>query len=979
VSITAGSTTAQLLSQMSLVASSPYTAQKDPYTGKTTYVYNAPAPISIDSSTLTSLLSEGITGTSSSSSNATSSSATAVAPWQSASTAPQQSALVQSVTNGAPFFTSTSAALAAPAGAHQQDYESLFGLYQGLNAMQGLAAAAASPTATSTQQAAYQTTFAQGLTQLQGYLANAPFQTIDVSTGVVAASEQSTQGATVESQNYTTKPLAIGSSNTPVTAFSGPVAFSMQVASLNGTTKNVAFNLDDMGSTPRTIGNVVNYLNSQLSAAKVETRFADVMNPGAVQTAQINGATQTLNTDANTYSLQIVGSTGETISLSAADSTPAVYLTGAQGAPGKTTTTVTPSSTGGSTVTTSTGPSDVIQNLAKYNGGSDAVATSPGDGVVSNTTIANSPTNVRATATGPDGSVYVLADIAGTTADGQTINGASDTALMKYDSAGALQYTRTLGAANAASGYAIAVSPDGSQVAITGTTTGPLDATTSSQSSSATTGFVSVYSTANGDEQWSQSQSQPEGTTQTPTAITFGSNGQVFVAGKATGQLIGSGSASGTQSSYIQGYSGKQITAADGTISWASSSTFTSQFGSGGTNTPTGVAVSGNTLYEAGMENGDAVVRAYTLQSSGAPTLAETENLGALKGGSVAGISVASDGSVIVAGSTENGALAGTVGQAYTGGEQGFVATLSANLTPNTLNYVPTPANFAATSMTTSGGNVYLAGSLAQAAQSGQTTGSAGYVAEVDPTSGQVLWSRTQQGVDGIDTPTSVAVSTTGASSSLDALGLPTGAVNFTQSANVIAASSVRAGDQFQVQVGSGPPTTITINENDTFATLAQSINFATGYQATATTSTVNGKTVLNIAPTNSNNVIKLIPGTAGQDALAPLGLRPGVLTDDANNTTASGAAEKSSASQRSTLGLVLPDTMDISTTAGAKAASTALQLSIAKVENLYQDMITPPVTTPTSNQQPLSATLSTYYSNQLANYQLALQRLGGN
>ena len=975
MSISPGSSTASLLSQTSLIASSPYTKVTNPYTRKISYVYNAPAPVSIDSSTLISALSEGITG-SSSSGSAASTGTTAVAPWSSASTAPQQSALVKSVTSGAAFFNPASAQLAAPAGAHQQDYQALFALYQGLNAMEGLATAASSTTANSAQQAAYQSTFATGLSQLQSYIAGDAFKTIDVAYGATTASQQSTEGATVETDNYTTQPLAIGSNNTPVPAFSGSVAFNMQVASLNGTNKTVAFNLADMGSTPRTLANVVSYLNGQLKAAGVTTRFADVMNPGTTQTAQVNGQTQTIATNPNTYSLQIVGSSTEQITLSAADSTPAVYLTGSQGAPGQTTTTVTPSSTGASTISTTTGPSDVTQILAKYNGGSDAVATSPSDGVVSNTTIANTPTSVQATATGPDGSVYMLANIDSKTADGQPINGTSDVALMKYDSAGNLQYTRTLGAANAASGYAIAVSADGSQVAITGTTTGQLDATDPSQAAAATTGFVSVYSTDTGDEQWTQTQSQPEGTTQTPTAVTFGANGQVIVAGTATGQLLGGGSPSGNQSSYIQGYSGQQITAADGSTSWVSSSTFTTQFGAGGMNTPAGVAVSGNTLYEAGVENGSAVVRAYTL-GSGAPTLTATENLGSLKGGQVAGISIAADGSVVVAGATHNGALAGTVGQAYTSGEEGFVATLSASLTPNTVNYVPTSSDLTATSMTLSNGEVYLAGSLAQAPTAGQTTGSAGYVAEVDPTSGQVLWSRTQQGVDGIDTPTSVAVATTGASTSLDALGLPTGAIDFSKSSNVIAATSVRAGDTFQVQVGASPAVTITVQEGDTFQSLAQEINFATGFQASATTATVSGKTVLKIAPASSNDTVKLIAGPTGEDALAPLGLRAGVLTDDANNTTASGAAEKSNTSGRSVLGLVLPDTMNISTTAGAAAASTALQLAIAKVENLYQDISTP-ASSSTSTQKPLSSTLQTYYSNQLANYQLALQRLGG-
>ena len=44
---------------------------------------------------------------------------------------------------------------------------------------------------------------------------------------------------------------------------------------------------------------------------------------------------------------------------------------------------------------------------------------------------------VTATATAPDGSVYVLANVTSTT-DGQTLQGTQDAALFKYDSAGQL-------------------------------------------------------------------------------------------------------------------------------------------------------------------------------------------------------------------------------------------------------------------------------------------------------------------------------------------------------------------------------------------------------------------------------------------------------------------------------------------------------------------------------------------------------------
>jgi hypothetical protein len=966
-----GSSTAALLSQTSLFASSPYTQYKDPYTGKVSYIYNAPAPLSIGSSSLLAALTAN---SPTAAAAATAKPASPTAPWSSTSTAPKQSALTQAALGGAAFFQPSTALLDAPAGVHQQDYEGLFALYLGLNAMAGLATAASATGVTSAQMATYQAAFAKGQTQLTTYLASNAFSAIDVSQGAVTAKAQTSTGATQETDTYTTKPLATGSTSTPVDAFSGPVAFNMQVKSLNGTTKTVAFNLDDMGTTARTIGNVVTYLNGQLSAAGVSTRFGDVMTAGTPQTVKVNGVSQTVSTSANTYSLVIKGSVTETLTLSAADTNPAVFLGSTSGAPGKATTSLTtPAGGGAAKVTTTTSPSDVTNTLSKL----DTSATGSADGQVFNNTIANKPTAVRATATGPDGSVYVLADINSTTADGQTLKGTSDVALMKYDSAGNLQYTRTLGAANAANGYALSVSADGSQVAVAGTTTGSLDSTDSSQATGTTSGFVSVYSSA-GDEQWTQT--RVSSANDTPTAVTFGSNGQVFVAGTTTGTMIGGGGQVGGQDSYIEGFTGQQVKAANGTTSWVSSIAFTQQFGTTGTDKPSGVAVSGNSLYVAGTENGRAIVRQYALQSSGAPTLSATQDLGDLQGGEVAGIAVNTDGSVVVAGATHNGALSGgTVGQAYASGKEAFVATLGANLTPSSLNYAAAPADFSASAMTLSGGQVYLAGKIVQAPASGQTTGSAAYVAQIDPTSGAVGWSKTLQGVDGIDAPTGIAVAQGGASASLDALGLPAGAIAWGKSTSVIANTSLRAGDQFKIKVGAGAPQTITIQSGDTYASLASEINRIGGYQVNASTTTVKGKSVLQIAPLNQRTPITILNGPAGQDALGALGLRAGLITlDDAiGSVTSSGATTNTGSSARSVLGLVLPTNLSISTTAGATAAASALQLSIAKIQNLYQDLSKPKTTT-TGNQTPLSSTLSNYYSAQLSNYQLALSRLGG-
>ena len=766
MAISAGSSTASLLSQISLVASSPYTETKNAYTGKITYTYNAPTPISIDANTLTAALSIG-TNTATASA-AASTKPTPTPPWSSTSTAPQSAALVASVSKGAAFFDPSAAVLDAPAGTNQKDYQGLFALYQGLTAMQGLATAAGATGVSSTQQAAYAATFAKGLAQLQTYVGGGNFNSIDVALGAVTAKDQSTHGATQETDTYTTAALTSGSASDAVSAFSGPVAFSASLKTINGGSQTVNFDLSEMGSTPRSISNVVTYLNSKLSAAGAATRFTDVRTPGTPQTTTVNGKTVTLSTSADTFALQVKGSPLETVTFKPATSTPAVYVT---------------ASTGIATAATSVAAatSDVTQQLTKLDGGSDAVATSPTDGTVFSKALPASVSAARATATGPDGSLYVLADVSGATSDGQSINGTSDVALSKYDSAGNLLYTRTLGAANAANGYALSVSADGSQVAIAGSTTGPLDSTDTSQAAGATSSFVSVYSSA-GEEQWTNTQSSTAG--DVATGVAFGSSGQVFVTGTATSALLGGGGEVGGQDSYIRGYQGTATKGVDGTVTWKSSTLFTQQFGSTGTDKPAGVAVSGNTLIEAGVENGHAVVRNYTLNATGAPTLSATRDLGDLQGGELAGVSIASDGSVVLAGSTHNGALSGgTVTNAYTSGKVAFVAKLSSTLAPSSsdaLNYIATTGDITAKAMTLSNGQVYFTGQVAGAPTSTNPHPSTGYVAAVDPTTGAVSWSRQLTGLDGVDAPTSISVASAG-TSSLDKLGLPTGTLNYAQ------------------------------------------------------------------------------------------------------------------------------------------------------------------------------------------------------
>ena len=394
-------------------------------------------------------------------------------------------------------------------------------------------------------------------------------------------------------------------------------------------------------------------------------------------------------------------------------------------------------------------------------------------------TLGQTVQNAIATATGADGSVYVLANIDGSTQAGQLdashgISGTQDVALMKYDSAGNLIFTQTLGSTASASGLSLAVSADGSQVAVVGQGTGLLDDNGAAPPDATDpTGFVSVFDSS-GDQLWTQAVNAWTGGQ--VNSVAFGADNSVYVAGSTA-------ITSDLSDAFISGFSS------------TGAQTFNTYLGASTTTSVKGIAVNGSSLITAGVQNGDAVVQSYALQPSGAPVLAATRDLGPLDGGSVTGVAVNADGSIVVAGSTQNGALnAGTIGSAYGGGEEAFVASLAANLAPSssdTLAYFAGASDTTATALTVANGQVYITGQIAATPTSGtgDLTAFDGYAAQIDPTTGAVSWSNIIDTSNNQSAPNSIAVDPSGASS-LDALGLPTGTIDFTPSQNILAINS---------------------------------------------------------------------------------------------------------------------------------------------------------------------------------------------
>ena len=928
-------------------------------------------PIPLDAGVLSAALNlrAGVTGLAAGDSG-TASATPPLPPWRLIQTASPQaiSSLVQGVLGGGKFIDPAAARMTAPVSdkTSAANYKQLFGLYQGLTALNSVAGLAAGKNVTAFDQARYQKAFESGMAELQKYLDSKPFEGFDVVQGKVSSSLKTTTGAKAETDLYTTKTVYAGSMNNEVPAFQGDVRFSAKVVK-GGTTSSVDFDLTEMGATPRTMGNVVNYLNGKLHDAGVSTKFAVSRTPGAAQTVQVGSSTVKLSAGPDTFALQIKGNSVEQLTLTPAASNPAIFVAQKSG-----------SSAGVSP--------DAQEQLLKFDAGSAAVAAQPGDGLTFQRALDPNTSAVKAMATAPDGSVYVLGSASGTIA-GQTIQGTSDLALTKYDSAGNLLYTRTLGSLGAAQGLALAVSPDGAQVAVAGSVQGQLDASSGKVDPSTTDTVVTVLDKA-GQELWTQ-RGGAAAADDAPASVAFGPNGEVYVSGQTQGAIFGGGGRQGGPSdSFIQTFSAAKKPLYDGAGGYAYTPKLanTVQFGSAGVDRNAGMAVSGSNLYLAGVEDGHAVVRLYDV-SSGKPVLTTTRDLGDLQGGDVAGLVVQQDGTVAVAGSTHNGALAaGTVTQAYGGAKKAaFVASLAANLQPassDTLAYVGGSADQTATGIAALGGKVYLTGTVATGAK---TVGkdvvqtSDGFVTELNPANGQTLWSRQYAGRNGVAAPAGIAVSAKG-SSILDKLGLPSGLVDFSSSAQIVASTSVRPGDQFYVRSGQGAAAKlVTIDANDTYATLATKIGRALGFQVDVKTLTAQGSTQLQIKPLNSHTQVEVQAGPLGRDALASLGMSEALITTDALTAKASAPGSQKNGALPATnklqayYALSLPSSLNLGSPNAIKQAQSALQLALSTVRTIYGDMTTAPVADSST-----TGSVPKYLTDQISQYQAALDRLTG-
>jgi len=939
----------------------------------------------------------GVTGSTASGTTATSSSSSKkavipTAPWLGGST-PAASELVRSALNGRKFVDES--ANASSLKGVSPDYKKLFATYQALNTMSALVTQAGAKGQTDGEIAKLQTTLMKGLGEVSGYVQGLSLDQLRLSTGAVMTTDKSTIGVPKATYSYTTDTIYSGQMDDEVPKFQGNVSFNVAVKSF-GVTSNVNMDLSEMGSTPRTMSNVVSYMNNKLKAAGFNTTFSLQRTTGEQRTVQVNGKPVTLPATGDNFALKINGDSVEQLTFTAPTTAPAVYVTTKGGDPDPDKNAATDDAVYQSTLTK--------YSTAGTGGGAGAGA--PG-GKVFTEDLQGTISSVRKSVTGADGSVYMLADVntavdGKTDINGQVIKGDSDVALLKYDSAGHLLYARTLGATDNASGLSLAVNGDGS-VAVAGSVSGRLAGAVNgpinnSDTSTTTDSFVTLYD-AKGDEKWTVRRGGLQD--DEATALAFGSDGVLYVGGRSKSDLPGAQGTdpSGGWDAYLSAFA----TDANG----QPKALFTQKFGTTENDSVSDIVVNGSQVIVGSKENGEAMLRSFdvtpnvvtetvtqkdqygayqqvpvTYTKTATVTAGATRDLGSLKGGEMVGLKI-DGGQLYVGGYTANSQMAiNGAANTASGGMDAFVGKMSLNIgdtSQDAMSYYGGTGDDTVTGFDVKNGTAWVVGSAGANLDGQSTVGSKdGYVAQLNVGTGAVDWSQRLTGKDGYATPTSVAVSSSGASS-LDLFGLPSGTMDYSQSDRIVSATAARAGDTFQIRTRErGTLTTITIEANDTLETLADKIKKASGYRAKVEVGTSGNSRVLKISPASNTSTIEIVAGKGGTDVLTSLGLAGGVVratkTDNGKTVSADGSGP--------VYGLQLPPEMDLTTDAGRKAATMVITRAMSQIRTAYREVsdaaqgIDSSASSTTSGKT--NGTVPTYLTNQIANYQAALDRLTG-
>jgi len=236
----------------------------------------------------------------------------------------------------------------------EQDNQKLFSLYTAVSNLAYLAGMSNRSGMTAGQMAGFNTRFQDGLQQIRSYISSADFNNFTLQAAAQSSSVTSTAGITLPSFSYNTRTLTTNDNiDKALPGLSTSQSFTVTVKK-NGVSTDVPIDLSQVNG-PLTLNNVISYVNQELSDAGFKSRFQRTITKGAIDDPK-NAS----------YGLSLAPSGSETVSLSAAASSPSLYVAGNSGLASAT----TQKSNSGNVTTTAAQPRIVVATCTGRRSGS---------------------------------------------------------------------------------------------------------------------------------------------------------------------------------------------------------------------------------------------------------------------------------------------------------------------------------------------------------------------------------------------------------------------------------------------------------------------------------------------------------------------------------------------------------------------------------------------------------------------------------
>jgi len=250
-----------------------------------------------------------------------------LAPVWTPGISPNDASLVQRALANRAFFD-VDAKLYSDLGA-TGDYKRLFALYSGLTTLNALAGQAESGSLSKVERSRIEAQFTRGLTELQDFFAQQQFEDMRLAQADRVDAAQTTLALPVKSEDYTTGIVHRGALYETVSGLAANARFDIVATSAVGTQRRVEIDLAQMGSIPRTLGNVVGFINNKLSAAGASSRLETVDQTPKTTNLFVGGQViQQRYSGPKQFALKVDVRAGERVALEPVAAQPAFYVVG---------------------------------------------------------------------------------------------------------------------------------------------------------------------------------------------------------------------------------------------------------------------------------------------------------------------------------------------------------------------------------------------------------------------------------------------------------------------------------------------------------------------------------------------------------------------------------------------------------------------------------------------------------------------------